>query len=656
MALTFGTGNRSIAFAPTSAFPLNANSYFESLELAQAAALSAKPAGDTSTKYYFGQEIVVVDLTSEVKTAQLFIITPAKDEEGNEVGQLSEVGSKIEVNENTFVIDENGVLNLYGYTDAKSGAQLTKGADGKLSWVVPSTDTVDGLQTTVAALQKELDELQQQINPTDEEGNPIEGGIADTVDELESAIGVEQITDDQGNVTQEATGIYKEIITVEKEIETVNNTITEIQTLVGVAGAEGQEATGIFAELEEIESEVSTKANAADVYTKNELDETIGAINGDIGEIETALGNVYTKSEVESYVQGEIGSAGHLKREIVETLPEAAEADVDMIYMIRKQANSQLVGDYYEEYMVINGSWEQIGNTYVDLAPYAKTEDVNAALDLKANVADTYTSEEVDGLLSTLEGKVNEKAAQSDLEGLQNIVNGMYTNDNIDEKLSAKLESDALAPYALTETVNQQIGDINEAIAGKADKATTLVGYGITDAYTKEEVEDLIGEPAVYQTDEGGDYVLDEHGNKIIVTPASGVYADTYTREEITELIADITGGESAADVLAALNSYKGSNDARITTIEEKLGTIAEGAQINILEGVKLEGEEIALEITDKTVTLPAATNDRLGLVKTSEQVNTDENGQLRVNSLNVNNLEQDSGDWIILNGGSAIL
>lgn len=32
-----------------------------------------------------------------------------------------------------------------------------------------------------------------------------------------------------------------------------------------------------------------------------------------------------------------------------------------------------------------------------------------------------------------------------------------------------------------------------EARTGKADKATTLSGYGITDAYTKEEIDNMIG-------------------------------------------------------------------------------------------------------------------------------------------------------------------
>ena len=35
MALNFGKGNRSIAFAPTAAFPLNANSYFEDYDFSK---------------------------------------------------------------------------------------------------------------------------------------------------------------------------------------------------------------------------------------------------------------------------------------------------------------------------------------------------------------------------------------------------------------------------------------------------------------------------------------------------------------------------------------------------------------------------------------------------------------------------------------------
>jgi hypothetical protein len=61
MALNFGKVGFSVSFNPTSAFPLDARSYFESLSEAQAAAASAQPAGSKNSVYYYGQTLVVVE-------------------------------------------------------------------------------------------------------------------------------------------------------------------------------------------------------------------------------------------------------------------------------------------------------------------------------------------------------------------------------------------------------------------------------------------------------------------------------------------------------------------------------------------------------------------------------------------------------------------
>ena len=58
------------------------------------------------------------------------------------------------------------------------------------------------------------------------------------------------------------------------------------------------------------------------------------------------------------YVDDMIAAAGHLKREVVQTLPSAGSADVNTLYMILAQS-----GDHYEEYMVINGAWDMVGST-----------------------------------------------------------------------------------------------------------------------------------------------------------------------------------------------------------------------------------------------------------------------------------------------------
>ena len=58
------------------------------------------------------------------------------------------------------------------------------------------------------------------------------------------------------------------------------------------------------------------------------------------------------------YVDDAIAAAGHLHREVVQTLPNAADADPNTLYMILATS-----GDHYEEYMVINGVWDMVGST-----------------------------------------------------------------------------------------------------------------------------------------------------------------------------------------------------------------------------------------------------------------------------------------------------
>lgn len=147
MALDFNKINRVAAFNPTTAFPLDARSYFESYESAVLAASLAKEAGDTTTTYYYGQTLVVV----ENNLAKLYIIQPDNT--------LQEASGKIVVDENAFTIDENGILWLEGFVDAEIGAQLVKGADGKLSWIVPDSNTIEGLNTTVEALKTDVKDL-----------------------------------------------------------------------------------------------------------------------------------------------------------------------------------------------------------------------------------------------------------------------------------------------------------------------------------------------------------------------------------------------------------------------------------------------------------------------------------------------------------------
>lgn len=93
-----------------------------------------------------------------------------------------------------------------------------------------------------------------------------------------------------------------------------------------------------------------------------------------------------------------IAASQHLSKEIVTALPAVSEAKENTIYLILKQEGDAgyVVGEnIYDEFMLINGAFEKIGNTKVDLTNYYTKSEVDGAIDadvaaLKQTV-DAYT-------------------------------------------------------------------------------------------------------------------------------------------------------------------------------------------------------------------------------------------------------------------------
>lgn len=341
----------------------------------------------------------------------------------------------------------DGELRLVGFADAEAGAQLVKGADGKLSWVVPSTETVEGLQTTVASLQKDITAIKNELNPVDEEGNPVEGGLVSDVDDLKESVGNEAVYNEDGELVSEATGIYKDIEDIEDKIGSKAEHDDE--------GSLIEAATGLYAELDK-------KADKDSVYTIEQTDQKIADA---------------------------IAAVDHLKRikyDSIEDINLNADDADQYIYMI--PTGLQADDDKFDEYMVIDGVLEKVGSWEVDLKDYALKSEVST---LSQTVADNKTAAE------TAIGKV-------------------------EEAIAAEKERAEAAELENAEAIEL----LDEA---KADKANSLAGYGITDAYTKDEV-----------------------------------YTKSQTDAAITEAVKTATGGESASAVLADLNAYKKAVNAEV--------------------------------------------------------------------------------------------
>lgn len=130
MSMEFGKLNFSVSFNPTSAFPLDARSYFESYAEAERAAELAVAAGSAESVYYYGQTLVVV----ENDKAKFYIIQPDNTLSAVE-GSSGE--TEVPVNSDLFEKDENGNLSLKGFDEAAIGSFFVKGEDGELEWKTP---------------------------------------------------------------------------------------------------------------------------------------------------------------------------------------------------------------------------------------------------------------------------------------------------------------------------------------------------------------------------------------------------------------------------------------------------------------------------------------------------------------------------------------
>lgn len=119
---------------------------------------------------------------------------------------------------------------------------------------------------------------------------------------------------------------------------------------------------------------------AAKTYTDAQVDTLNTAIGEKADKATTLAGygidDAYTKAQTDAAITTAVAQADHLKRAIVDALPEVSAADEHTIYMVSTGGTGE---QRYEEFMLINGAFEKIGDSAVDLTDYATKAYVDTA-------------------------------------------------------------------------------------------------------------------------------------------------------------------------------------------------------------------------------------------------------------------------------------
>lgn len=102
------------------------------------------------------------------------------------------------------------------------------------------------------------------------------------------------------------------------------------------------------------------------------------------------LVNYYKKSETytKEEINGLIGSSTGINFKVVDSLPETGESNI--IYLV--PSSKQEEKNIKDEYIWIDGNWELIGSTKIDLSNYYTKDEVNSTFALKTELSwDTIT-------------------------------------------------------------------------------------------------------------------------------------------------------------------------------------------------------------------------------------------------------------------------
>lgn len=163
------------------------------------------------------------------------------------------------------------------------------------------------------------------------------------------------------------------------------------------------------------------------------------------------------------------------------------------------------------------------------------------------------------------------------------------------------------------------------AVSGDAqilNKPTTISGYGITDAYTKTEIDGKVSGVFHYKGTKATVAQLPSSGNEVgdvwHVTADNGEYAwDGTTWQELGSTV-DLSSYYTKTETDTLLGnkvdkvSGKGLSTNDFTTeLKNKLDGIASGAQVNVIESIKVNGtaQAITSKAVDISVPVPATSS-----------------------------------------------
>lgn len=230
-----------------------------------------------------------------------------------------------------------------------------------------------------------------------------------------------EIKQEINNLDIEVEGLTENINNIANDVSKLNNELIEQEESINHLADTKAEKDEIPDVSEFVKKSVNDLINyylKSETYTKNEVNELVGAIKT-------------------------------ISMKIVPEKPETGESNI--IYLI--PSTKITTENIYDEYVYINGKWEIIGSTQIDLSNYYTKDEINTLL------FDYITSNDLEEILQNYALKSDIPTKTSDIENDSDFIDKKYVDDEV-EKIDSRIDEIELSkfPNAIihgTPTINQ---------------------------------------------------------------------------------------------------------------------------------------------------------------------------------------------------------
>lgn len=331
-----------------------------------------------------------------------------------------------------------------------------------------STKTAETANTVLTESIKGSNSAKTNLNTSIEKANTAKTGLDDSISKGSTL--KQGIESDITTATTLKSDLSKAVTSADTKKTELNTQIQQAETTNTNLSDTDTKAKSTKTDLEKLLQDLNlTKGQVQEIIASGNLDQYVTdvklqnelkayATKKDLQSIDVTsqLGGYAKKTEVptklsqltndktfktEAEIIQLINNAKKLKKEVVTSLPQIGKDDV--IYLVKDEKGKE--NNNYLEYLWLNGKYELIGSTQVDLSGYAKLSDIDA----NTNILN----------------KERDKATASD------VANKTGAGKYVDGNLLSEITTDVRASILTWISTNMEIPDIQEFTQQELEEA-----------------------------------------------------------------------------------------------------------------------------------------------------------------------------------------